>query len=266
MFVSKAKLMMAVLVVALVVPATAFAAHSWPDVPDDKFYTESVAWAKANGMTTGCDGGTNFCPERGVTRGENITYAKRYDDIVAQPAFLTLGAAADAAQADADAAQADADAAQADADNNNDLIYDRPIGPVWVGFIDSNGDVYGNSNFCSPLVTCEIEASYDGTYDGVGAWLLTSPVFDFSNNTLDAEARFSIQATPCKDFSGIADYNVSVSFDDFTADQVVIAVTDNVTGASVQQEVCVAIWSLPYLVILSESDDESGADEESEEE
>ena len=112
MFVSKAKLMMAVLVVALVVPATAFAAHSWPDVPDDKFYTESVAWAKANGMTTGCDGGTNFCPERGVTRGENITFAKRYDDIVVQPAIGTLTAAAATAQAAA-------------ADNASDIEFGR---------------------------------------------------------------------------------------------------------------------------------------------
>ena len=37
-------------------------------------------------MTTGCNGGTAFCPEDPVTRGENITFAKRYDDLVVQPA------------------------------------------------------------------------------------------------------------------------------------------------------------------------------------
>ena len=79
------------ILVALVLGATAaYATHSWPDVPDNKFYAESVAWAKANGMTTGCEGGSNFCPDRGVTRGENITFAKRYDDLVVQPALQAL--------------------------------------------------------------------------------------------------------------------------------------------------------------------------------
>ena len=163
MFVSKAKLMMAVLVVALVVPATAFAAHSWPDVPDDKFYTESVAWAKANGMTTGCDGGTNFCPERGVTRGENITYAKRYDDIVAQPAFLTLGAAADAAQADADAnAAAIADKA-ASADVYTQAEVDAIVAPLF-GLIDEDGIIVNGSSSLESSVRNGL-GSYTLTFD-----------------------------------------------------------------------------------------------------
>lgn len=87
MFISKTKLLFAVLAMALIVPTTAFAAHSWPDVDDGRFYADAVEWAKANGMTTGCDSGANFCPERGVTRGENITFAKRYDDLVVQPAL-----------------------------------------------------------------------------------------------------------------------------------------------------------------------------------
>lgn len=90
MFLSKAKLIALLAIAVLAVPATAFATHSWPDVADDRFYTEAVEWAKGNGMTTGCDGGANFCPDRSVSRGENITFAKRYDDLVVQPALTEI--------------------------------------------------------------------------------------------------------------------------------------------------------------------------------
>ena len=81
MFISKTKLLMAVLVMALVVPAAAYANDAWNDVDNGKFYHDAVTWAQGNGMTTGCNGGTGFCPDRVVTRGENITFAKRYDDL-----------------------------------------------------------------------------------------------------------------------------------------------------------------------------------------
>ncbi|MDG2216545.1 MAG: hypothetical protein P8L46_00700, partial [Acidimicrobiales bacterium] len=92
---------MAVLAVALVVPVTAYATDAWGDVDDGTFYHDAVAWAKGNGMTTGCDGGTNFCPNREVTRGENITFAKRYDDLN-QVWLADIQADADAAQDTAD--------------------------------------------------------------------------------------------------------------------------------------------------------------------
>jgi len=76
--------------VAVLVPSVVLATHTWPDVPDGRFYTAAVEWAQANGMTTGCDGGTNFCPDRGVSRAENLTYAKRYDDLVVQPALAAI--------------------------------------------------------------------------------------------------------------------------------------------------------------------------------
>jgi len=79
-----------VLALALLAPATAFATHSFTDVPDGQFYTEAVEWAKANGMTTGCGDRTAFCTNDPVTRAENITFAKRYDDFVVQPALTTL--------------------------------------------------------------------------------------------------------------------------------------------------------------------------------
>ena len=92
------------------------ATQSWPDVHDETYYTEAVAWAKGNGMTTGCDGGTNFCPDRGVTRAENITFAKRYDDLVVQPALDAIDTAIDANTTAADTAQTTADTAQTTAD------------------------------------------------------------------------------------------------------------------------------------------------------
>ncbi len=92
MFISKTKFVLALLAMTLIVPATAFATDAWPDTEDGKFYHDAVTWAKGNGMTTGCDGGTNFCPDRGVTRGENITFAKRYDDLVVQPALTAVNA------------------------------------------------------------------------------------------------------------------------------------------------------------------------------
>lgn len=88
--VTKTKLAIAVLAMALLVPTTAMAVDSWSDTPDGAFFHDAVTWAKDNGMTVGCDGGTNFCPNRGVTRGENITFAKRYDDLVVQPALEAL--------------------------------------------------------------------------------------------------------------------------------------------------------------------------------
>ena len=79
------RLLAGFVVVAVLVPSVVLATHSWPDVPDGRYYTEAVAWAQGNGMTTGCEGGTGFCPDRGVTRAENITFAKRYHDLVVLP-------------------------------------------------------------------------------------------------------------------------------------------------------------------------------------
>ena len=86
----RGRLLAGFVAVAVLVPSVVLATHTWPDVPDGRFYTAAVEWAQANGMTTGCDGGTNFCPDRGVSRAENLTYAKRYDDLVVQPALAAI--------------------------------------------------------------------------------------------------------------------------------------------------------------------------------
>ncbi len=72
--------------VATISSGLAFGAHPFTDVPDGKFYTEAVDWAFNLGITTGTSA-TTFEPDASVTRGENITFAKRYDDFVVQPAL-----------------------------------------------------------------------------------------------------------------------------------------------------------------------------------
>lgn len=81
----------------------AYADHVFTDVPDDRFFADAAEWAKNNGMTTGCGDGTTFCPDDPVTRGENITFAKRYDDLVVQPALSEQQAEIDALEATVDA-------------------------------------------------------------------------------------------------------------------------------------------------------------------
>jgi hypothetical protein len=87
--ITKSRLALAIAAFALLIPATAYATHTFSDVPDDKFYTDAVEWAFDNGITTGTSA-TTFEPDAGVTRGQNVTFAKRYDDNIVQPALTTL--------------------------------------------------------------------------------------------------------------------------------------------------------------------------------
>lgn len=86
----KLQLALAIVAVGVLLPATALANHVFSDVPDGRFYTNAVEWAFDNGITTGKTP-TTFEPDSPVTRGENVTFAKRYDDNVVQPALDALG-------------------------------------------------------------------------------------------------------------------------------------------------------------------------------
>ncbi len=85
----KVHLAIAIVAIALIAPTTAMAVHVFDDVPDDAFYSEPVEWAFDNGITTG-KSPTSFDPLSGVTRGESVTFAKRYDDNIVQPALAAL--------------------------------------------------------------------------------------------------------------------------------------------------------------------------------
>jgi CHRD domain/S-layer homology domain len=61
---------------ALAVPLIAYAFHDFTDVPTSAFYHDPVSALAAAGITAGC-GGTNFCPEASVTRGQTATFLHR---------------------------------------------------------------------------------------------------------------------------------------------------------------------------------------------
>jgi hypothetical protein len=89
-------------VLAVAIPTIAIAASPFDDIDPSAFYADAVEWAYDNNITTGTSP-TTFSPDDNVTRGQNVTFAKRYHDNVAAPATATAQAAADAAQTDADA-------------------------------------------------------------------------------------------------------------------------------------------------------------------
>lgn len=90
MRVTKWRVAAAVVALIALSTTTAYATHVFTDVEDGRFYADAAEWAKDNGITFGCGDGTTFCPDDPVTRGENVTFAKRYDDNVVQPALTAL--------------------------------------------------------------------------------------------------------------------------------------------------------------------------------
>ncbi len=78
----------------LAVPALAVAVSPFVDVIPGTFHEAPINWAASNGITTGKDP-THFAPNGPVTRGESVTFLKRYDDFIVQPAIAGLGTRTD---------------------------------------------------------------------------------------------------------------------------------------------------------------------------
>jgi len=116
--ISKSKLAVAIVAAAMLIPSGAMAFHVFDDVPDDKFYADPVEWAFDNGITTGKTPST-FAPDDNVTRGETVTFLKRYEDNIVAPADLAL-------QADIDDNADDIAANTAAIDDNADDIAALP--------------------------------------------------------------------------------------------------------------------------------------------
>ncbi|MEQ8842388.1 MAG: S-layer homology domain-containing protein [Acidimicrobiales bacterium] len=116
---TKTKVALAIVVAALLVPATAYATHVFDDVPDDKFYAGPVEWAFDNDITTG-KSPTSFAPEDNVTRGESVTFLKRYNDNIVEPADTALQADIDNLTAQT-YTQAEVDALLADKADTADI-------------------------------------------------------------------------------------------------------------------------------------------------
>jgi len=73
---------------AMLLTSTAWAAHVFSDVADGAFYAGPAEWAQSNGITTGSPAGSStFRPDDPATRGETVTFLKRYHDNVAGPAI-----------------------------------------------------------------------------------------------------------------------------------------------------------------------------------
>jgi len=79
--------------IALLIPSTAWATHVFSDASDGDFYAAPAEWAKTNNITTGSPANsTTFRPLDPATRGETVTFLKRYHDNVAQPQIDTNAA------------------------------------------------------------------------------------------------------------------------------------------------------------------------------
>ena len=64
------------LVLALAVPASVFASHLFSDVPTSNTYHQSISNIFQRGITGGC-GGTKYCPNQAVTRGQMAAFIDR---------------------------------------------------------------------------------------------------------------------------------------------------------------------------------------------
>jgi hypothetical protein len=61
---------------ALVIPASALASHRFSDVPDSNKFHNAISAIADAGITTGC-GGTKYCPNGLVTRGQMAAFLSR---------------------------------------------------------------------------------------------------------------------------------------------------------------------------------------------
>ncbi len=92
----KQRLSAIVLAVALLVPGLAAATGSFTDVTPGRYYEAPINWARDNGITTGSPAGSDtFRPDNPVTRGESVTFLKRYHDNVVRQSIGSLACTTD---------------------------------------------------------------------------------------------------------------------------------------------------------------------------
>lgn len=72
----------AVTIAAFVAGMAVGQGQRFDDIPPSHFAYDAVEWAVDNGITSGCGDGTNFCPDKTLTRAQVVTFLKRYDDWV----------------------------------------------------------------------------------------------------------------------------------------------------------------------------------------
>lgn len=79
-------------VLALTVPAVAWASHQFTDVPDSNIFHDDIDWMADNGVTKGCNPpeNTRYCPDDNVTREQMAAFMHRLET---EGVFLTPEAA-----------------------------------------------------------------------------------------------------------------------------------------------------------------------------
>lgn len=81
-------LVLAGAITLLILAATIVAAnHEFSDVPASAFYHDEVSYIAARDITTGC-GGTKYCPNNAVTRGQMAVFLQKTSQI-SSPIFIT---------------------------------------------------------------------------------------------------------------------------------------------------------------------------------
>jgi len=69
-------ILLAGLLLALAIPGVVFASHQFSDVPTNSAFHNSISNIKIAGITAGC-GGTKYCPNDPVTRGQMAAFLNR---------------------------------------------------------------------------------------------------------------------------------------------------------------------------------------------
>ncbi len=175
---TKTRFALALAALVVVVPSIAVAISPFVDVVPGKFYEGPVNWAADNGITTGKDD-THFAPNDGVTRGESVTFLKRYDDNITQPAISSVD-------------QRVTDLGQ--------TIGGLSCGTTQVGYYDGTSWVCGNVSLTSTLTpgaTTTLDSTGNVGWDtSVAIGADSNPIISYYDNT-----GFNLKAFHCADTS-----------------------------------------------------------------
>lgn len=96
--------------IALMVPAMAFASHTFTDVTDANIFHDDISWLADAGVTAGCNPPTNdqFCPGDNVSRQQMAAFMRRFAKYI-DAEDGTPGQADNATTADSATTAGDAD-------------------------------------------------------------------------------------------------------------------------------------------------------------
>jgi S-layer family protein len=204
--ITKTKLALALLAVALLAPAAALATNVFADVDDGAFYAAPVEWAFDNNITTGKTA-TSFAPLDDVTRGESVTFLKRYNDNIVGPADATL---------------------QSNIDANTSAIAGLPV-PIAVAFLSPDG-----GTTVTVTGTSGLTATYDTTADKITVTLAGTTLSPSTSVVLVTPVRINPS-------SATEDRTVQTFFN---SGSVEITVWDASVGGPVINDVAITIFAL----------------------